>query len=84
MLLLYCSLTVPAGLGIAKLLVSVLFSVHFAVMLGWYGYYFVVSFFDPLPWAECKQEWSSASQSGLLRAITTTELYAYCKFKVYK
>ncbi|ELU03904.1 hypothetical protein CAPTEDRAFT_24204, partial [Capitella teleta] len=43
------------GVGVAKLLMSLLYNVHFAVLVGWYAYYFTMSLFDPLPWAECER-----------------------------
>lgn len=39
---------------------SFLLSTYYNVIIAWVLYYLVYSFYDPIPWKDCGNEWNSA------------------------
>ena len=48
-----------SGVGYGTLISTFLFSIYYAVIIGWMLFYFVHSFFNPLPWATCDNWWNN-------------------------
>ncbi|KAL4240385.1 hypothetical protein ACF0H5_001175 [Mactra antiquata] len=51
----------PLFKGIGFLMVSLSFNIlwYYVSIMGWVQYYFVQSFFDPLPWTTCNNWWNT-------------------------
>ncbi|XP_060563213.1 sodium- and chloride-dependent glycine transporter 1-like [Ruditapes philippinarum] len=46
------------GVGYGTLVSTFLFSVYYAVIIGWMFFYFINSFSKQLPWTTCENEWN--------------------------
>jgi len=49
------------GVGFGTIVSTFLFSVYYAVIIGWMLFYFCNSFYNPLPWASCDNDWNDAA-----------------------
>lgn len=47
------------GTGVATAIMSFLLSTYYNVIIAWSLYYFVSSFYNPLPWVGCNNSWNT-------------------------
>lgn len=58
------------GVGYGTLVATFLFAIYYAVIICWMLYYFIHSFFNPLPWATCDNEWNTKDACVVSKTAT--------------
>jgi len=65
-----------------------LYAVYYAVLISWMLFYFINSFFSPLPWNSCDNDWNIKetcviSQSDKILPISTSNVSSWANATLY-
>lgn len=71
-----------AGVGLATVVISFVFSTYYMVLIGWALFYLFHSFGSPLPWTSCNSTWNTDTNcsSGILCRNSTASSSASQQF----